>query len=142
MPKGKILPIAESKQLRDSEKTKQNIENALNDDDGKAVLSVNECFLKVMGSVSGNGDAASAAAMAAAAEAPLLAAPHFYWGCCMVCRLAGTSERPLKRCSRCAAVFYCSSEHQKRHWKLHRRLCSYLSTAAEEIGADNFFGKG
>ncbi len=110
------------------------------------MLNVNDCFLNVMGSVSGNGDAAAAAMAAAAASEgappPLLAAPHFYWGCCMVCRLAGTPERPLKRCSRCAAVFYCSSEHQKRHWKLHRRLCSYLSTAAEEIGADNFFGKG
>ncbi len=48
----------------------------------------------------------------------------------------------MKRCSRCACIFYCSVEHQKRHWKRHRRLCSYLSTAAEEVGADNFFGKG
>ena len=25
-------------------------------------------------------------------------------------------------------------------WKRHKKLCSYLATAAEEVGADNFFG--
>ncbi len=76
------------------------------------------------------------------APPPLLAAPHFYWGCCMVCRLAATPDTPLKRCSKCACIFYCSQEHQRAHWKQHRKMCSYLATAAEEIGADNFFGKG
>ncbi len=32
-------------------------------------------------------------------------------------------------------------EHQKEDWSSHKKLCSYLSTAAEEVGADNFFGQ-
>ncbi len=100
-----------------------------------------------MGSVSGNSALDAALTPVDGVGGPddvsaLLAAPHFYWGCCMVCRLAGTRERPLKRCGSCACIYYCSVEHQKKHWKRHRRLCSYLTTAAQEIGADNFFGKG
>ena len=37
-------------------------------------------------------------------------------------------------------MFYCSKEHQTMDWKRHKKLCSYLATAAEEVGADNFFG--
>lgn len=37
-------------------------------------------------------------------------------------------------------MFYCSKEHQKEDWKHHKKVCSYLATAAEEVGADNFFG--
>lgn len=76
------------------------------------------------------------------ADQPLLAASHYYWGCCMLCHKAGTPENPLKRCSRCHCMFYCSAQHQRAHWKTHRKLCNYLCSAAEEIGADNFFGKG
>ena len=32
-------------------------------------------------------------------------------------------------------------EHQTKDWKRHKRLCSYLSTAAEEVGAETFFGR-
>jgi len=32
-------------------------------------------------------------------------------------------------------------EHQTQDWKRHKRLCSYLSTAAEEVGAETFFGR-
>ena len=38
-------------------------------------------------------------------------------------------------------MFYCSKEHQKEDWRGHKKLCSYLATAAEEVGADNFFGQ-
>ena len=70
----------------------------------------------------------------------ILTATRYYWGCCMVCKRAGSEDEPLKRCARCSCMFYCSKEHQKLDWKLHKRLCSYLATAAEEVGADNFFG--
>jgi hypothetical protein len=69
----------------------------------------------------------------------LLAAPHFYFSCCMVCRRGGAG---IKRCSRCSVMFYCSAEHQKKHWRKHKPLCSYMATAAEEIGAETFFSRG
>ena len=37
-------------------------------------------------------------------------------------------------------VFF-NQEHQTQDWKRHKRLCSYLSTAAEEVGAETFFGR-
>ena len=27
-------------------------------------------------------------------------------------------------CSRCKTVYYCSVEHQKQHWKTHKRICN------------------
>ena len=74
-------------------------------------------------------------------EETLLTAPKYYWGCCQVCKRAGTKGEPLKRCSRCNCLFYCSKEHQKSDWKYHKKVCSYLSTAAEEVGAEIFFGQ-
>mgnify|MGYP001181904156 CR=1 FL=1 len=74
-------------------------------------------------------------------QEPLLTAPKYYWGCCQVCKRAGTKEEPLKKCSRCNCLFYCCKEHQKANWKDHKKLCSYLATAAEEVGADIFFGQ-
>ena len=74
-------------------------------------------------------------------QEPLLTAPKYYWGCCQVCKRAGTKEQPLKKCSRCNCLFYCCKEHQKADWKDHKKLCSYLATAAEEVGADIFFGQ-
>ena len=38
-------------------------------------------------------------------------------------------------------IDYLPQEHQTQDWKRHKKLCSYLSTAAEEVGADNFFGQ-
>jgi len=75
-------------------------------------------------------------------------APHYYWGCCMVCgATSNRSDDPfktttLKRCSRCRCVTYCCVEHQKLHWKYHKALCNYLSAAAGEVGADTFFAAG
>lgn len=31
---------------------------------------------------------------------------------------------PLLRCSQCKEVFYCSPEHQKSHWKIHKPVCT------------------
>ena len=74
-------------------------------------------------------------------QEPLLTAPKYYWGCCQVCKRAGTKENPLKKCARCNCLFYCSKECQKADWKDHKKLCSYLATAADEVGADTFFGQ-
>jgi len=57
----------------------------------------------------------------------------------MVCHLTASPGKPLKRCSRCHAIYYCSAEHQKRHWKTHRPLCTHLSSAALAADQENFF---
>ncbi|XP_065339423.1 prolyl hydroxylase EGLN3 isoform X1 [Cloeon dipterum] len=38
------------------------------------------------------------------------------------CELCGSREK-LLRCSRCRKVWYCSKEHQREHWKKHKRAC-------------------
>jgi len=72
-------------------------------------------------------------------DQPILAAPHFYWGACSVCFKTSTPSSPMKRCTRCQAMYYCSPAHQKSHWKQHRSLCNYLSTAAKQGDQENFF---
>ena len=71
---------------------------------------------------------------------PILAAPHFYWSSCSVCYKTSTTSSPMKRCTRCQAMYYCCQEHQKAHWKKHKTLCNYLSTAADQGELDIFFG--
>lgn len=39
------------------------------------------------------------------------------------CATCGSNEN-LLRCARCKSVFYCSREHQKKHWKLHKSICN------------------
>lgn len=42
-------------------------------------------------------------------------------GVCAVCE-----SEALLRCGGCKIVFYCSKEHQKQHWRLHKKLCKEL----------------
>ncbi|KAL3285940.1 hypothetical protein HHI36_000458 [Cryptolaemus montrouzieri] len=42
------------------------------------------------------------------------------------CALCGYRE-DLLRCSRCKLIFYCSKEHQKKHWKKHKAECEASS---------------
>ena len=39
------------------------------------------------------------------------------------CFLPGCSKPAPLKCSRCKEVRYCSKEHQKSHWKIHKKLC-------------------
>ncbi|XP_058812212.1 hypoxia-inducible factor prolyl hydroxylase [Topomyia yanbarensis] len=38
------------------------------------------------------------------------------------CRICGATEG-LRRCSRCQVAYYCSQEHQRLDWKLHKLEC-------------------
>jgi len=46
---------------------------------------------------------------------------------CPVCNVPAT-----KRCSRCASVYYCSVEHQTKHWTDHKAECKKVQRAKEE----------
>ncbi|KAJ6562886.1 hypothetical protein DFH09DRAFT_1159825 [Mycena vulgaris] len=37
---------------------------------------------------------------------------------CAVCRTLSST-----RCSQCSTAYYCSSAHQKAHWKVHKSMC-------------------
>ncbi|GMH58370.1 hypothetical protein TrST_g998 [Triparma strigata] len=40
------------------------------------------------------------------------------------CGFPGCTEPAPLMCSRCKEVRYCSKEHQKTHWKFHKKLCA------------------
>lgn len=69
----------------------------------------------------------------------MLAAPHYYFSVCGLCQNTATANSALKRCSRCKVMFYCSSDHQKIHWKHHKLICNYLSNAKTEGEQEHFF---
>ncbi|KAJ7589584.1 hypothetical protein C8J56DRAFT_939011 [Mycena floridula] len=46
---------------------------------------------------------------------------------CSGCRGVAGRKRNLQRCSGCQAVWYCSSECQKKHWKDHKKVCCKAS---------------
>ncbi|CAG7826396.1 unnamed protein product [Allacma fusca] len=48
---------------------------------------------------------------------------------CAVCHGEAT-----QRCSACHAAYYCSFEHQKQHWKSHRRQCLPVIVAQRDPG--------
>lgn len=45
------------------------------------------------------------------------------------CRICGVAER-LRRCSRCQVAYYCSQEHQRLDWKLHKLECRSIHQLA------------
>lgn len=52
--------------------------------------------------------------------------PHTIRGC-IVCGVHHQEDgTKLFRCGRCKNVQYCSKEHQKKHWKMHKLVCIEL----------------
>ena len=47
---------------------------------------------------------------------------------CIICQ----KESELLRCSRCHTIYYCSVEHQRRHWPKHKVQCRELAAAKED----------
>lgn len=46
---------------------------------------------------------------------------------CVVC-----SKPAIQKCSGCQSVHYCSKEHQKEDWKLHKLQCSPARVKQDE----------
>jgi hypothetical protein len=64
---------------------------------------------------------AGAAPGASSAPAPVCSLPG-----CDATSCAGTTfvPTPLRLCSQCRRARYCSSEHQRSHWKAHKKECA------------------
>lgn len=54
----------------------------------------------------------------------------FYANMCYVCHLT-VREAKLKLCSSCKMVPYCSEQHQRKHWKKHKKLCAIIQKVIE-----------
>ncbi|CAL4124390.1 unnamed protein product, partial [Meganyctiphanes norvegica] len=48
---------------------------------------------------------------------------YYIPGYCLDCHQRPTSGHPIKSCSRCRLVQYCSKECQKKHFTIHKTLC-------------------
>ena len=64
---------------------------------------------------------------------------HFYLTQCGHCQQPGTASSPLKRCTGCDCFYYCSRDHQQKHWPDHKTLCKFIAKKKEE-GAPLFGG--
>lgn len=54
----------------------------------------------------------------------------FYNSSCSVCLKSG---HDLQRCSKCKTMGYCSKEHQREDWVLHKSLCKVIAKTNEMI---------
>lgn len=56
-----------------------------------------------------------------------------------VCGFVGCTISADKRCARCQRTFYCSKEHQRVHWKTHKKTCnSAVVKNAEDVRTEDF----
>lgn len=51
---------------------------------------------------------------------------------CAVCGNPGT-----KKCSQCKAVFYCSTECQRKHWPEHKKTCATYTRACQFLNENS-----
>uniref|UniRef100_T1IPS4 hypoxia-inducible factor-proline dioxygenase n=1 Tax=Strigamia maritima TaxID=126957 RepID=T1IPS4_STRMM len=50
------------------------------------------------------------------------------------CQYCGRDDS-LQECSRCQSAFYCSTDHKKKHWKVHRKTCGNKTAAINNTDA-------
>lgn len=56
-----------------------------------------------------------------------------------VCGFVGCTISADKRCARCQRTFYCSKEHQRVHWKTHKKTCNAAVVKnAEDVRTEDF----
>lgn len=50
------------------------------------------------------------------------------------CPVCGEKDRTkLQSCSRCRTVFYCTKEHQKLDYRVHKKLCIEIGKAQDPV---------
>ena len=52
--------------------------------------------------------------------------PHYFPGACFVCKATPPAGGSLSRCANCRMIKYCSKEHQKMDWPIHKTICKRL----------------
>ncbi|XP_037092528.1 uncharacterized protein LOC119112445 [Pollicipes pollicipes] len=67
------------------------------------------------------------------------ARPVFQAHACHVCKRLHTKQHRLKSCGNCRLVAYCSAEHQRAHWPLHRALCKVITKRMRHLGTDHLY---
>lgn len=56
-------------------------------------------------------------------EETLQVPPHYFAGACFVCKATPAPGLRLSRCAKCRIIKYCSKQHQKMDWPLHKTIC-------------------
>ncbi|XP_051166640.1 uncharacterized protein LOC127284953 [Leptopilina boulardi] len=64
----------------------------------------------------------------------------FYVNTCQTCHCLDKLEKRLKRCSGCHMISYCDTEHQAKHWPIHKKLCKIVKQIISTNGGNSIFG--
>lgn len=64
---------------------------------------------------------------------------YFYGNVCHVCKCNDANGKKLKRCGGCKIILYCSQQHQKVHWPLHKSLCKCIQSVMHNRGSQYLF---
>jgi hypothetical protein len=94
-------------------------------------LTNNQVFLAKRGFHEPNTNEVEAKAEKAVASAEDSTNKTMY--ACGLCDKAGAG---LKRCGRCKLTGYCSLEHQREHWAVHKSTCKSVMVTAAAVAAD------
>lgn len=49
---------------------------------------------------------------------------------CMTCGCIAKENKKINACAGCKSVYYCSVDHQKKNWDIHKGVCSVLKKGA------------
>lgn len=65
--------------------------------------------------------------------------PVFMAHACHVCKQLHSKHYRLKSCGNCRLVAYCSPQHQRAHWPLHRDFCKIVTKYARRMGVEHIY---
>ncbi|GLH05709.1 Uncharacterized protein GBIM_11277 [Gryllus bimaculatus] len=61
---------------------------------------------------------------------------------CHICKALYNKENgPLRTCDQCKMISYCSEEHRKEHWPVHKDLCQVISRICQVERVSHIFEK-
>ena len=67
------------------------------------------------------------------------------WKCnvwARMCGLPSCSEAAKRKCAACKSLGYCSREHQRSDWKIHKKECQRIVTAEAAASGEGAAGGG